>query len=113
MVEVDQTGPGQHGGPGKVREGNQNAKTRHYLCSHLQYLWPVVATKVRSVKRAGSENSERGLSGGSFLWQPKMAEKRRTEEQTSTQEPLGGVQGEGGFGRDQGREDTHGMGRAV
>jgi hypothetical protein len=26
-----------------------------------------------------------------------MAEKRRTDEQTSTREPHGGVQGEGGF----------------
>src|ERR1035438_7811432 len=63
--------------------------------------------------RAGSANSDRGLSGGSVLWQPKMAEKRRTDEQTSTQEPFGGVQGQGGFGGDPGREDLGRAGRAV
>jgi hypothetical protein len=36
--------------------------------------------------RAGSAKSDRGLSGGSVLPQPKMAEKKRTIEQTSTQE---------------------------
>jgi hypothetical protein len=63
--------------------------------------------------RAGSANSDRGLSGGSVLWQPKMAEKRRTDEQTSTQEPFSGVQGEGGIGGDPWREDGFGVGRAV
>jgi hypothetical protein len=63
--------------------------------------------------RAGSANSDRGLSGGSVLWQPKMAEKRRTDEQTSTQEPFGDVQGQGGFGGDPGREDFGRTGRAV
>jgi hypothetical protein len=29
-----------------------------------------------------------------------MAEKRRIDERTSTQEPFGGVQGQGGFGGD-------------
>jgi len=62
--------------------------------------------------RAGSANSDRGLSGGSVLWQPKMAEKRRTDEQTSTQEPFGDVQGQGGFGGDPGREDFGRTGRA-
>jgi hypothetical protein len=53
------------------------------------------------IYRAGSANSDRGISGGSVLWQPKMAEKRRTDEQTSAQEPHSGVQGEGGLGRNQ------------
>jgi len=52
--------------------------------------------------RAGSANSDRGLSGGSVLWQPKMAETRRADEQASAQESFGGVQGEGGPGRSQG-----------
>jgi hypothetical protein len=64
-------------------------------------------------QRAGSANSDRGLSGGSVLWQSKMAEKRRTDEQTSTQEPFGDVQGQGGFGGDPGREDFGRTGRAV
>jgi len=63
--------------------------------------------------RAGSANSDRDLSGGSVLLQPKMAEKRGTDEQTSAQEPFSSIQGESGFGRDQGREDSHRVGRAV
>jgi len=47
-----------------------------------------------SANRAGSANSVRGLSGGSVLWQPTIAEKRRTDEQTSTQKPFGGVLGQ-------------------
>lgn len=72
----------------------------------------IVGSKYWAV-RAGSANSDRGLSGGSVLWQPKMAEKRRTDEQTSTQEPFGGVQGEGGFGGDPRREDFGRTGRTV
>ncbi|MGD0629094.1 MAG: hypothetical protein ABR987_07070 [Terracidiphilus sp.] len=33
-----------------------------------------------SVYRAGTANSDRGISGGSVLRQPKMAEKRRADE---------------------------------
>ena len=47
------------------------------------------------MKRAGSANLDRGLGGGSVLKQPKMAGKRRTDEQTFTQESHGGVQVEG------------------
>jgi hypothetical protein len=63
--------------------------------------------------RAGSAKSDRGLGGGSVLPQPKMAEKRRTDEQTTSQEPHGGIQGEGGLDRAQGREDTFRTGRAI
>jgi hypothetical protein len=63
-------------------------------------------------KRAGSANLDRGLGGGSVLLQPKMAGKRRFDEQTTTQEPYSGVQVEGGFGRDPGRKDAFGAGRA-
>jgi peptidoglycan/LPS O-acetylase OafA/YrhL len=62
--------------------------------------------------KASSGKSDRGLSGGSVLPQPKMAEKRGADEQTSTQEPFSGVQGEGGIGGDLGREDNGGVGRA-
>ena len=65
----------------------------------------------RALRREG--HSDRGLSGGSVLLQPKMAEKRRTDEQTSTQEPFSGVQSEGGFGGDPGRKAVGGVGRAV
>src|ERR1035437_6694721 len=37
--------------------------------------------------RTGSANSDRGISGGSFRRQPKMAEMRRAYEQTSASEP--------------------------
>jgi hypothetical protein len=63
--------------------------------------------------RTGSGKSDMDLGGGSVLPQPKMAEKRRTDEQTSTQEPFSGIQGEGGFGGDPGREDFGGVGRTV
>lgn len=66
-----------------------------------------------SVDRAGSANLDRGLGGRSVLAQPKMAGKRRSDEQTTTQEPYGGVQVEGGFGGDPGREDAFRAGRAV
>src|ERR1035437_3604329 len=56
--------------------------------------------------RAGSANSDRGLSGGSVRPQPKMAGMRRADEQTSASEPHSDIQGEGGFGRHQGRKDT-------
>jgi hypothetical protein len=52
--------------------------------------------------RAGTANSDGGISGSSVLRQPKMAEKRRADEQASAQEPHSGVQGEGGPGRSQG-----------
>jgi hypothetical protein len=64
-------------------------------------------------ERTGSGKSDMDLGGGSVLPQPKMAEKRRTDEQTSTQEPFSGIQGEGGFGGDPGREDFGGVGRTV
>src|ERR1039458_4041050 len=84
--------------------------------SNIEHLWNGARSILETVKymhprhlhassamlRAGSANSDKGLSGGSVLWQPKMAEKRRTDEQTSTQEPFGGVQGQGGPGCDQG-----------
>jgi hypothetical protein len=38
-------------------------------------------------ERAGLANSDRVLSGGSVLPQPKMAEMRRADEQTSASEP--------------------------
>src|ERR1017187_9892483 len=63
--------------------------------------------------RAGSANSDRGLSGGSVCRQPKMAETRRADEQTSASEPHSDLQGEGGIGSNQGREDPVGVGRAV
>jgi len=65
------------------------------------------------VLRAGSAKLDRGLGGGSVLAQPKMAGKRGSDEQTTTQEPYSGVQVEGGFGRDPGREDAFRAGRAV
>ena len=64
-------------------------------------------------KRAGSANSGRGISGSSFLPQPKMAEKRRADEQASAQESHSGIQGEGGPGRSQGRKNSGRVGRAV
>jgi len=67
----------------------------------------------RKAERTGSGKSDMDLGGGSVLPQPKMAEKRRTDEQTSTQEPFSGIQGEGGFGGDPGREDFGGVGRTV
>jgi hypothetical protein len=76
---------------GLSRLGNCN-QVLHWR--HAAYIKP----------RAGSANSDRGLSGGSVLPQPKMAEKRRADEQTSTQEPHSGVQGEGGFGRIKGEK---------
>src|SRR5258708_28791278 len=63
--------------------------------------------------RAGSGNSDRGISGGSFRRQPKMAGMRRADEQTSASEPHSDFQGEGGIGSNQGREDAIGVGRAV
>src|ERR1035438_3578812 len=63
--------------------------------------------------RVGSGNSDRGLSGGSVCRQPKMAETRRADEQTSAAEPHSDLQGEGGIGSNQGREDPVGVGRAV
>ena len=54
------------------------------------------------VYRSGSGKSDRGLSGGSVLLPPTMAEKKRPNEPTSTQEPFSGFQGEGGPGRSQG-----------
>ena len=63
--------------------------------------------------RAGSANSDRGLSGGSVRRQPKMAEMRRADEQTSASEPHSDLQGEGGLGRYQGRKDAIGVGGAV
>ena len=63
--------------------------------------------------RAGSANSDKGLSGGSVRPQPKMAGMRRADEQTSASEPHSDFQGEGGFGRHQGRKDTFGVGAGV
>jgi hypothetical protein len=65
------------------------------------------------LERAGSANSDRVLSGDCVLPQPKMAEMRRADEKTSTQEPYSGLQGQGGFGRHQGRKDTFRVGRAI
>jgi hypothetical protein len=72
-----------------------------------------VLFKIVQLNRTGSGKSDMDLGGGSVLPQPKMAEKRRTDEQTSTQEPFSGIQGEGGFGGDPGREDFGGVGRTV
>src|SRR5664279_5205291 len=63
--------------------------------------------------RAGSANSDKGLSGGSVRPQPKMAGMRRADEQTSASEPHSDIQGEGGFGRHQGRKDAFGVGSGV
>jgi hypothetical protein len=92
---------------GKHRLGEEMLETvNHHLASRgIQ-----IAT---GTIRAGSANLDRGLGGGSVLLQPKMAGKRRIDEQTSTQEPYSGVQVEGGFGRDPGRKDAFGAGRAV
>jgi len=57
-------------------------------------------------------NSDRGLSGGSVLPQPKMSGMRRTDEQTCTQEPYSGLQAKC-LGRHQGRKDTFRVVRAV
>src|ERR1019366_8750173 len=64
-------------------------------------------------QRAGSANSDGGLSGGSVRRQPKMVEMRRSDEQTSASEPHSDLQGEGGIGRDQGRKDAIGVGGTV
>src|ERR1017187_8367357 len=68
---------------------------------------------LQSFHGAGSANSDMGLSGGSVRRQPKMAEMRRSDEQTSASEPHSDLQGEGGIGRDQGRKDAIGVGGAV
>jgi VWFA-related protein len=64
-------------------------------------------------ERAGSGNSDRGLSGGSVRPQPRMAGMRRADDQTSTPEPYSGLQSEGGLGRDQRRKDTFRVGGTV
>src|ERR1035441_8902503 len=69
--------------------------------------------RLRWANRAGSANSDKGLSGGSVRPQPKMAGMRRADEQTSASEPHSDFQGEGGFGRHQGRKDTFGVGAGV
>ena len=72
-----------------------------------------IAEARRKAPRAGSANSDKGLSGGSVRPQPKMAGMRRADEQTSASEPHSDFQGEGGFGRHQGRKDTFGVGAGV
>ena len=42
-----------------------------------------------------------------------MAGMRRVDEQTTTQEPHGGLQGEGGLGGSQGRKDAYAVGAGV
>jgi hypothetical protein len=69
------------------------------LVSKTPHPCPSVVPQVKvGVDRAGSANSDSGLSGGSVLPQPKMAGKRRADEQTTPSEPQGGIQGEGGLG---------------
>jgi hypothetical protein len=62
--------------------------------------------------RAGSTNSDRGMSGGPVRHRPKMAEIRRSDEQTSASEPNSYFQGADGIGCNQGRKDQSADDRA-
>jgi rhamnosyltransferase len=94
-------------------EKNRYASILMWVRAVMDVLRSRLGRYPRSKDRAGSANLDRGLSGGSVLPQPKMAETRRSDEQTSTQEPHGGVKVEDGLGRDPRREDAFGAGRAV
>jgi hypothetical protein len=70
--------------------------TRRTIIEEQAAYAPASGRKSHLNPRASIANSDRGISGSSVLQRPKMAEKRRADEQTSAQEPHSGVQGEGG-----------------
>jgi hypothetical protein len=76
------------------------------LGTTLPLTWDVFTYSVLVKDRGGSGNLDSRISGGRVPDQASLLMNRSDDEQTTTPEPHAGFQGEGGFGRHQGRQDA-------
>jgi hypothetical protein len=67
--------------------------------------WPIFTEPGQSF-RGGSENLNTAMSGASGWQRARLLLNRSNDDQTTSPEPHAGFQGEGGFGRHQGRQDA-------
>ena len=70
------------------------------------------ATPDANTIRGGSGNLDSVISGGRVPDRASLLRNRSDDEQTTPPEPHAGFQGEGGFGRHQGRQDAGRVGAA-